>query len=108
MHPSGNPWVFHFTHRYSMTEGHIGVEILTTTAQGLAESNPERYKDLQVGNGQASEIIAQVGALLKSDRSDNPLRSVRIRKMILAGTGPAGGEGIGFHAHQLVAAALVA
>ena len=86
MHPSGNPWMFHFTHRYAMSEGHIGLEILTSTAQGLAEFNPERYKDLQVGNGQASEIIAQVGALMKSDRPDNPLRNVRIRKMILAGS----------------------
>jgi len=86
MHPSGNPWMFHFTHRYSMSEGHIGLEILTSTAQGFAEFNPERYKALQVGNGQASEIIAQVGALMKSDHPDNPLRNVRIRKMILTGS----------------------
>src|SRR4051794_32978527 len=86
MHPSGNPWLFHFTHRYSMSEGHIGLEILTSTAQGFAEFNPERYKALQVGNGQASEIIAQVGALMKSDHPDNPLRNVRIRKMILTGS----------------------
>src|SRR5207244_7761670 len=31
MHPSGNPWVFHFTHLYSMTNGVIDVEILTST-----------------------------------------------------------------------------
>src|SRR5262252_748426 len=58
MHPSGNPWMFHFTHTYSMTEGHIGLEILTSATQGFAEFNPERYKELTVGNGQASEIIA--------------------------------------------------
>jgi hypothetical protein len=86
MHPSGNPWMFHFTHRYSMTEGHIGLEILTTTPQGFADANPERYKGLVVANGQASEIIAQVGALLKSNRPDNPLAGVPIRKMILAGS----------------------
>jgi alpha/beta hydrolase family protein len=86
MHPSGNPWMFHFTHTYSMTEGHIGLEILTTTPQGLAESNPDRYKGLVVGNGQASEIIAQVGALLKSNHPDNPLAGLPIRKMILAGS----------------------
>src|ERR1051326_1022791 len=54
MHPSGNPWMFHFTHRYSMTEGHIGVEILTTTPQGLIEANQARYKDLAVANGQTN------------------------------------------------------
>jgi hypothetical protein len=86
MHPSGNPWMFHFTHRYSMTEGHVGLEILTTTPQGLAEANPDRYKDLVVGNGQANEIIAQVGALLKSNRPGNPLSGLPIRRMILAGS----------------------
>jgi hypothetical protein len=86
MHPSGNPWMFHFTHRYSMTEGHVGLEILTTTPAGLAEANPDRYKDLAVGNGQANEIIAQVGALLKSNRPDNPLAGVAVRKMVLAGS----------------------
>ncbi len=85
MHPSGNPWMFHFTHRYSMTEGHVGVEILTTTPQGIAEASPERYKDLVVQQGQASEIIAQVGVLLKSRHPGNPLLG-RVRKMILAGS----------------------
>ena len=86
MHPSGNPWMFHFTHRYSMTEGHVGLEILTTNPQGLAEANPERYKDLVIANGQTNEILAQVGALMKSTRPDNPLAGLRIRKMILAGS----------------------
>ena len=40
MHPSGNPWMFHFTHTYSMTEGHIGLEILTSATQGFTEFNP--------------------------------------------------------------------
>ena len=86
MHPSGNPWMFHFTHTYSMTEGHIGLEILTSTTQGFTEFNAERYKDLMTANGQAGEIIAQVGALLKSRRADNPLAGLPIRKMILAGS----------------------
>src|SRR5215813_539709 len=86
MHPSGNPWMFHFTHRYSMTEGHIGLEILTTTPQGFAEANRDRYKDLAIANGQTNEILAQVGALMKSSRPDNPLAGLRVRKMILAGS----------------------
>jgi hypothetical protein len=91
MHPSGNPWMFHFTHRYSMTEGHIGLEILTSATQGFTEFSPERYKDLSVGNGQAGEIIAQVGALLKSKRADNPLAGLPIRKMILTGSSASAG-----------------
>jgi hypothetical protein len=91
MHPSGNPWMFHFTHTYSMTEGHIGLEILTSATQGFAEFNPERYKDLAVANGQASEIIAQVGALIKSKQKDNPLAGVTVRKMVLTGSSASAG-----------------
>jgi hypothetical protein len=58
MHPSGNPWMFHFTHVYSMTSGHIGVEILTTDPQGFVERNPDRYRELRLGNGQTNEILA--------------------------------------------------
>ena len=36
--------------------------------------------------GQASEILAQVGALMKSRTDGNPLAGLAIRKMILAGT----------------------
>jgi hypothetical protein len=87
MHPSGNPWMFHFTHRYSMTEGHIGLEILTSATQAFTEFNPERYKELSVATGQASDIIAQVGALIKSPQAkDNPLAGLAVRKMILAGS----------------------
>jgi hypothetical protein len=86
MHPSGNPWMFHFTHTYSMTEGHIGLEILTSATQGFAEFNPDRYRDLAVASGQAGEIIAQVGALLKSKRPDNPLAGLPTRKVLLAGS----------------------
>src|SRR5215207_6074610 len=48
MHPSGNAWMFHFTHRYSMTSGHIGLDILTSTHVPFAEFNKARYGDLQV------------------------------------------------------------
>jgi hypothetical protein len=91
MHPSGNPWMFHFTHTYSMTEGHIGLEILTSAPAGFIEANKERYGALAIGNGQAGEIIAQVGALLKSKRNDNPLAGLPIRKMILAGSSASAG-----------------
>src|SRR5712691_257001 len=91
MHPSGNAWMFHFTHRYSMTSGHIAVDILTSTHVPFVEFNQERYKDLQVGQGQASEILAQVGALLKSRQSGNPLAGLPLRKMVLAGTSASAG-----------------
>lgn len=86
MHPSGNPWVFHFTQTYAMTSGVIGLEILTSSPAGLAAANEARYKDLVVPNGAANDILAQVGALIKSDHADNPLRGLGVRKMILAGS----------------------
>ena len=86
MHPSGNPWVFHFTQLYAMTSGVIGLEVLTTTPAGLAAANQARYKDLAVPNGSVNDILAQVGALIKSGRQDNPLLGLGLRKMILAGS----------------------
>jgi len=86
MHPSGNPWVFHFTQTYAMTTGVIGLEILTSTPAGLASANAARYKDLVVPNGAADDILAQVGALIKSNHKDNPLSGFAVRKMILAGS----------------------
>jgi hypothetical protein len=86
MHPSGNPWVFHFTQTYVMTSGVIGLEILTSTPAGLAQANEARYKNLVVPNGAANDILAQVGALIKSDHQDNPLNGLAVRKMILAGS----------------------
>src|SRR5579872_3265651 len=91
MHPSGNPWVFHFTQMYAMTSGVIGIEILTSTPAGLAAANEARYKDLVVPNGAANDILAQVGALIKSDRKDNPLGGLTVRKMILAGSSASAG-----------------
>jgi hypothetical protein len=91
MHPSGNPWVFHFTQTYAMTNGIIGLEILTSTPAGLAAANAARYKDLVVPNGAANDILAQVGALLKSDHKDKPLGGLAVRKMILAGSSASAG-----------------
>jgi hypothetical protein len=86
MHPSGNAWMFHFTHTYSMTAGHIGLDIVTSTQAPFVEFNKARYGDLQVGQGQANDILAQVGALIRSKQPGNPLTGVPIRKLILAGT----------------------
>lgn len=95
MHPSGNAWMFHFTHRYSMDAGHIGLEILTSTHEPFVEGNPERYKGLQVLPGQAPEILAQVGALVRA-KQGSPLANLPIRRMILAGTSASAAVVIGY------------
>lgn len=91
MHPSGNAWVFHFVHVYAMTTGLIGLEMLTGDSPGLVANNQARYKDLVLPNGAANDIIAQVGALLKSDHKDNPLGGLVVRKMILTGSSASAG-----------------
>ncbi len=91
MHPSGNAWMLHFTHRYTMNSGHISVDILTSNPTAFAEYNEERYGDLETTNGQSSEIIAQVGALLKSRQANSPLAGLPLRKMVLAGTSASAG-----------------
>jgi hypothetical protein len=96
MHPSGNPWMFHFTHVYSMSSGHIGLEILTSSPQAFKEFNPERYGGLMIANGQTNEILAQVGALLKSRQIDNPLAGLSVRKMVLAGSSASAGVAVNY------------
>lgn len=91
MHPSGNAWMFHITHTYTMNSGHAGVEILTGTVPQLQGQNRERYEDLKIEQGQESEIIAQVGALMKSRQSGNPFARLAVRKMFLAGTSASAG-----------------
>jgi hypothetical protein len=91
MHPSGNPWVFHFVQVYAMTNGVIGLEMLTSASPGLVASNEARYKDLNLPNGAANDIIAQVGALIKSSRKDNPLNGLTVRKMVLTGSSASAG-----------------
>ena len=84
MHPAGNAHGFEFTSVYTMSSGHIAAEILTSgPAQPLA-SNRERYADLAMSGDQTNEILAQVGALIKS--SQGPLTGMRVRKMVLFGT----------------------
>jgi Alpha/beta hydrolase domain len=91
MHPSGNPWVYHFVQVYAMSTGLIGLEMLTGASAGLVANNEARYKDLSIPNGAANDIIAQVGALVKSNHKDNPLNGLNVRKMVLTGSSASAG-----------------
>ena len=91
MHPSGNAWMFHFTHKYTMAAGHVGLEIVTSDPAQFVEHNQARYAEMQVAPGQAPEILAQVGALIRSGEAANPLAGLTVRRMILAGTSASAG-----------------
>lgn len=86
MHPSGSAHMFEFTSIYGMSSGYIAIDMLIVGMPQVIEHNPERYKDFKVEASQANEIMAQVGALLRSSASGNPLAGLGMRKMILAGT----------------------
>jgi hypothetical protein len=85
MHPSGAAHMFEFTSDYTMTTGHMAVEVVTNLTELLAQ-NKERYKDLKVDPDQTSEILAQAGALIKQTKTGTPFAGLQIRKMVLLGT----------------------
>ena len=95
MHASGNSWMFFFTRTYVMSRGHISVEIAPQkagTEATIVASNPQRYSAINIPEaGQANEIIAQVGALLKSNAPSSPLAGMQVRRMTLMGTSQSAG-----------------
>ncbi len=84
MHPAGFAHGFEHNSVYIMDSGHIAVEVTTMGNEHPQQHNPQRYADLMVSNNQISEILAQTGALIKSDNS--PIANSGLRKEILFGT----------------------
>lgn len=84
MHPAGNAHGFEYNSIYLMSSGHVAAEILTSGNMRPASVNQQRYADLTMSNDQVNEILAQVGALIKS--SKGPLAGLSVRKMVLFGT----------------------
>jgi hypothetical protein len=93
MHVSGAAHMFEFTSGYLMDAGHAAVEIVTTSPQQFVAFNAARYGSLKVENGQQNEIIAQVGALMRSSKS--PLAGP-VRKMVMGGTSMSAGTLINY------------
>jgi alpha/beta hydrolase family protein len=90
MHGSGAAHMFEYTSMYTMNSGHAAVEVVTTanTPGELKAMNEARYKEMAVVNGQATDILAQAGALVKSGA---PLGGAVPRKVVLAGTSQTAG-----------------
>ena len=82
MHGSGAAHMFEFTSIYLMSSGHAAVEVLTTPPAQFVALNEARYKDLKLNGAQTNEILAQVGALVRS----GSLVGGPVRKMVLGGT----------------------
>jgi hypothetical protein len=94
MHSSGSAHAFEFTAAYVMDSGHAAVEILTTSPRQFVAFNAARYEPLKIEDGQQNEIIAQVGALVKSTRG--PLGRLPVRKMVMSGTSMSSGTLINY------------
>src|SRR4026208_1265112 len=78
-----------------MRHGHISVEIAPQkagTEDTIVKSNPQRYAAISLPDmGQANEILAQVGALLKGNGRTSPLTGMRVRHLIMMGTSQSAG-----------------
>jgi hypothetical protein len=89
MHPIGGAHAFEYNSVYIMDSGHIGVEVTTNGADNIRDFNPARYGDIQISPLQTTEVLAQAGALIKSNSS--PIANLDIRKMIMWGTSASSG-----------------
>jgi hypothetical protein len=85
MHPSGSAHIFEYTSHYAMGSGHAAVEIVVSGLNHLTDHDQSRYSGVSVSGDQVSEVLAQVGALIKEGPS-SPLAGLEIRKMVLGGT----------------------
>lgn len=94
MHGSGSAHMFEFSAAYLMDAGHIAVEIQTTSPQLQQDFNSARYESLSISNGQANDILAQVGSLIKSD--NGPMGDLGVRNMVLGGTSMSAGTLINY------------
>lgn len=84
MHFSGNAHGFGYNSIYLMTSGHIAAEIVVNSLNLFTDFNKERYGSLQATPDQQNEIIAQAGALIRSQQG--PLKGLTVRKQVLFGT----------------------
>jgi hypothetical protein len=92
MHASGYATTFEAARKSIMMRGHVHLEIAAQpdNIATLKRANPARYASLGIASAdQASEIVAQVGRLVKADLRSGPLAPLAVRRLILAGTAQA-------------------
>jgi hypothetical protein len=91
LHAGGRSLIFEWSRVSILTRNHIFVEIVHSPANInlLKTFNAERYAPLTIVQGQTNEVIAQVGALIKSKAG--VLAPYGIRQMTLMGTSASSG-----------------
>jgi len=90
MHSNGTSVTFGPARVSIMLRGHIHLEIAAQKGNvdnTLKSYNPARYGSLSIpSSSQLSEIVAQVGTLIKSDQPPSPLYPLYARHLLLQGT----------------------
>ena len=92
MHSNGFAVTFQPAMKSILMRGHVHVEIAAQQANlsTLKSFNAARYASLAIPSAaQTSEIIAQVGVLVKSNLTQGPLAPLSVRRLILEGTSQA-------------------
>jgi len=93
MHSNGFAVTFEPARKYFFMRGHVHVEIAAQQSNVntiIKPFNPVRYASLNIPSaGQASEIIAQVGLLIKSNLTNGPLAPLTARRLFMEGTSQA-------------------
>jgi hypothetical protein len=92
MHSNGFAVTFEPARKYFFMRGHVHVEIAAQQANvtTLKAFNAVRYASMNIPSGQqTSEIIAQVGLLIKSNLSNGPLAPLSVRRLFMEGTSQA-------------------
>jgi predicted enzyme related to lactoylglutathione lyase len=102
LHAGGRSLIFEWSRVSILTRRHLFVEFVHSPANItlLKTFNAERYASLAIAPGQTNEILAQVGALVKSGAA--PFAGYAIRQMTLMGTSASSGTVRGyFPAHAV-------
>ena len=92
MHSNGFAVTFEAARKSILMRGHVHLEIAAQQSNlaTLKSFNPVRYASLSIpSGGQTSEIIAQLGRLVKGNLSGGPLAPLAVRRLILEGTSQA-------------------
>jgi hypothetical protein len=92
MHSNGFAVTFEPARKSFFMRGYVHVEIAAQQANvtTLKAFNPVRYASMSIPSGQqTSEIIAQVGVLIKSNLSNGPLAPLSVRRLVMEGTSQA-------------------
>src|SRR6476646_3420 len=92
MHSNGFAVTFEPARKYFFMRGHVHVEIAAqqSNVTTLNTFNPVRYASMSVPlSSQTSEIIAQVGLLIKSNLTNGPLAPLTARHLFMEGTSQA-------------------